>query len=131
MKQQDDPLKKLFDGFDPQLDDTTRFMSRLEARLDSVEIIRSKTAASRRLYIIAAVIAAFVGFVSGVIITLLLPHIGLNMLTSSSTTVVAPAIARVIEPATALPILLIAALSLFIAVNAYSVTLYFLKLRRK
>ncbi len=131
MKQQDDPLKKLFDVFDPQLDDTTRFMSRLEARLDSVEIIRSKTAASRRLYIIAAVIAAFVGFVSGVIITLLLPHIGLNMLTSSSTTVVAPAIARVIEPATALPILLIAALSLFIAVNAYSVTLYFLKLRRK
>lgn len=123
MKQQEDSLKNLFDGFDPELGDTVRFMSRLETRLDSVEMIRSRSAESRRHYIMAAVIAAFAGFVSGVIIMLLLPHIGLQMLTPSSVATVATLVSRFFEPATALPILLTAALSLFIAVNAYSVTL--------
>ena len=123
MKQQEDPLKNLFDGFDPELGDTDSFMSRLEARLDGVEMIRNRSADSRRRYIIAAVIAAFAGFVSGVIIMLLLPHINLQMLTPSPVTAGATFVSRFFEPATVLSILLTAALSLFIAVNAYSATL--------
>lgn len=123
MKQQEDPLKNLFDGFDPELGDTDSFMSRLEARLDGVEMIRNRSADSRRRYIIAAVIAAFAGFVSGVIIMLLLPHISLQMLTPSPVTAGSTFVSRFFEPATVLSILLTAALSLFIAVNAYSVTL--------
>lgn len=123
MKQQEDPLKNLFDGFDPELGDTDSFMSRLEARLDGVEMIRNRSADSRRRYIIAAVIAAFAGFVSGVIIMLLLPHISLQMLTPSPVTAGATFVSRFFEPATVLSILLTAALSLFIAVNAYSATL--------
>lgn len=130
MKQQEDPLKNLFDGFDPELGDTARFMSRLEARLDSVEMIRSRSAESRRHYIMAAVIAAFAGFVSGVIIMLLLPHIGLQMLTPSTVAADTTLVSRFFEPMTALPILLTAALSLFIAVNAYSVTLSALRSSR-
>lgn len=131
MKQQEDPLKNLFDGFDPELGDTARFMSRLEARLDSVEMIRSRSAESRRHYIMAAVIAAFAGFVSGVIIMLLLPHIGLQMLTPSTVAADTTLVSRFFEPMTALPILLTAALSLFIAVNAYSVTLSALRSSRR
>lgn len=123
MKQQEDPLKNLFDGFDPELGDTDSFMSRLEARLDGVEMIRNRSADSRRRYIIAAVIAAFAGFVSGVIIMLLLPHISLQMLTPSPVAAGSTFVSRFFEPATVLSILLTAALSLFIAVNAYSVTL--------
>ena len=123
MTQHEDPLKQLFDGFDPALDDTGRFMSRLEARLDSVEHIRDAAAATRRRYIIAALVAAFAGFVSGVIIMLLLPHISLQMLTPSPVTAGATFVSRFFEPATVLSILLTAALSLFIAVNAYSVIL--------
>lgn len=131
MKQQEDPLKNLFDGFDPELGDTARFMSRLEARLDRVEMIRSRSAESRRHYIMAAVIAAFAGFVSGVIIMLLLPHIGLQMLTLSPVAADTIPVSRFFEPMTALPILLTAALSLFIAVNAYSVTLSALRSSRR
>lgn len=131
MKQQEDPLKNLFDGFNPELGDTARFMSRLEARLDSVEMIRSRSAESRRHYIMAAVIAAFAGFVSGVIIMLLLPHIGLQMLTPSTVAADTTLVSRFFEPMTALPILLTAALSLFIAVNAYSVTLSALRSSRR
>lgn len=131
MKQQEDPLKNLFDGFNPELGDTARFMSRLEARLDSVEMIRSRSAESRRHYIMAAVIAAFAGFVSGVIIMLLLPHIGLQMLTPSPVAADTTFVSRFFEPMTALPILLTAALSLFIAVNAYSVTLSALRSSRR
>ena len=131
MKPQEDPLKNLFDGFDPELGDTARFISRLEARLDSVEMIRSRSAESRRHYIMAAVIAAFAGFVSGVIIMLLLPHIGLQMLTPSPIAADTTLVSRFFEPMTALPILLTAALSLFIAVNAYSVTLSALRSSRR
>lgn len=119
----DDPLKQLFDSYDPELRDTDAFMNNLEARLDSVEMIRSRSAESRRHYIMAAVIAAFAGFVSGVIIMLLLPHIGLQMLTPSTVAADPIPVSRFFEPATVLSILLTAALSLFIAVNAYSVTL--------
>lgn len=119
----DDPLKQLFDNYDPDLRDTDAFMNNLEARLDSVEIIRSHAAATRRRYIIAALIAAFAGFISGVIITILLPHIGLQMLISEASATAPGLMPNFLSPITIISVLLTAAISLFIALNTYTVTL--------
>ena len=130
MKQEEDPLKEMFDGFEPQIGDSDEFMSRLESRLDSVEIIRDRAAEARRRSILAAVIAAFVGFAFGVLTTLLMPHIGLAVFTSA-TDASAPGLwGFTFDPMAVISLVLTAALSLFIAVNAYSVTLSALRTRR-
>lgn len=131
MKQEEDPLKELFDGFEPHIGDSDDFMSRLESRLDSVEMIRDRAADSRRRCILAAVIAAFVGFVFGVLITLSMPYIGLAVFTSATDATASGLWGFTFDPMAVISLVFTAALSLFIAVNAYSVTLSALKSRSK
>ncbi|MDE6371006.1 MAG: hypothetical protein K2K92_05910 [Duncaniella sp.] len=79
-----DPLKDIFDSYDPILGPADDFMARLNARLDAVEEVRTShqleverlnrhmSAIKRRLHM--ATIAAFVvGFLSGALCAMLTP----------------------------------------------------------
>ena len=76
---EDDKLKELFGDFNPLLSDSTRFMERLNDRLDTVELIRRNNclvkAANRR----ALVLAALAGIVVGVGMSWLVPYISLSI----------------------------------------------------
>lgn len=72
---EEDSIKKLFDGFNPELTSDTMFMSRLQRNMEAVELVKRNSAAVRRRNKTAVVVAALAGFVTGVLLTLLLPHI--------------------------------------------------------
>ena len=82
---EDDKLKKLFAGFDPEMASDACFMSGLRKSMEAVEIVRQHSMAMRRKNRKAVVIAAVAGFVSGVLFTLLLPMIGEWLHTSRPT----------------------------------------------
>ncbi|MDE6540624.1 MAG: hypothetical protein K2L74_01285 [Muribaculaceae bacterium] len=70
----DDKIKKLFDGFEPAGGSTDdAFMRRLRGSLDAVEHVRRDMAAERRRNRTAVVAAAIAGFASGLAAALLMP----------------------------------------------------------
>lgn len=77
----DDKLKELFSGFEPELSPDSQFMSRLQRRMEAVELVKTHSAALRRRNKIAVVVAAVSGFVTGVVMTLLYPLIGTYIMT--------------------------------------------------
>ncbi|MBD5183068.1 MAG: hypothetical protein HDS99_04670 [Bacteroidales bacterium] len=75
MDTQDKDIKKLFDGFNPSLNDTDKFLRRLENSMDGVEFIRQSQKNTLRHYRRAAVISGIFGFLCGCVMMLLLPWI--------------------------------------------------------
>lgn len=71
----DDSLKSMFDGFDPQLGSDRLFMERLQRRLDTVEDVKHINSGYIRSLRRRAVIASLAGFAAGIITTLLMPWI--------------------------------------------------------
>ena len=71
-----DNLKEIFNAFEPNLAPSTRFMSRLERNLDSVEYIRRQNLEAKARSKRAVAIAAAVGFATGVIFSFALPYVG-------------------------------------------------------
>ncbi len=69
----DDKLKELFSDFQPDLSSDFQFMKRLERNMEAVELVKRRSEAVRKRNKIAVVVAAFSGFVVGVILTLLYP----------------------------------------------------------
>lgn len=124
---EDDKLKQLFSDFNPPLSDDGLFMSRLESRLDSVELVRRQHAVLRRRRTIAVAISAVAGFVTGVIFTLLLPYIASAAadikLSFAATSFVFKAADNYLFPAT----LFMAAASAFVVLNTYELSLWALK----
>lgn len=76
---EDDKLKNLFTGFNPQLSDDNLFMSQLERSLQAVEFAKNHCAEVKRQNRLAIIISAIVGFICGVTFTLCYPYL-LNML---------------------------------------------------
>lgn len=72
----DDKIKDLFNDFHPELSSSFLFMDRLKKNMEVVEIVRQQRVALKRLNRIAVSIAAFCGFVMGVILTLLFSLVG-------------------------------------------------------
>ena len=72
----DNELKELFERFDPPMPADGKFMARLSAKLDTVEIIRRQQAQSKRWHRHCLAIAAAAGFCVGVVMTLLMSYIG-------------------------------------------------------
>jgi hypothetical protein len=72
----EDKLQELFDNFKPELSSDNLFMNKLQQNLNSVELVRQQNAVLRAQNKTAVAIAAFVGFVVGVLFTLALPYIG-------------------------------------------------------
>lgn len=71
---EDDELKSLFSGFEPELSSDFRFMDKLRRNLDSVEIIKRHAAEARSRSGKAVAIAGFVGFIVGFLFSLALPY---------------------------------------------------------
>lgn len=73
---EDDKIKDLFNDFQPEMSSSFLFMSRLQKNMETVEILKQHNIALKKRNRIAVVIAAFSGFIMGVILTLLFPLIG-------------------------------------------------------
>lgn len=73
---ENDEIKKLFCGFDPELSPDIQFMSKLQRNLAAVEVVKQHSASVRKRNRIAVVVAALSGFAMGVLFTLLMPVFG-------------------------------------------------------
>lgn len=70
---ENDEIKDLFAGFNPQVGGSRDFMNRLSRNLDTIDMIKKHNIAVRRVNRMAAVIAVIAGFAAGVAATMLLP----------------------------------------------------------
>lgn len=71
----DNKLKSLFEDYQPEISSDFIFMNNLQRNMDAMEMVRQHNIAMQRQNRRAVVMAAFVGFISGIIITLLFPYI--------------------------------------------------------
>ncbi|MDE6554019.1 MAG: hypothetical protein K2K98_13835 [Muribaculaceae bacterium] len=120
---EEDKIKDIFSSYDPELTSSLEFMERLERNLDAVELIHRENAAVMKRNRIAVAVAACTGFFSGILFSLLLPYL-MDMIQSLIATFPGMT-AHNINPGytQALSWILIGAASVFIAVNAYDITL--------
>lgn len=72
---EDDKIKELFSGFEPQLSSDSRFMRKLQQNMEAVELVKRRSESVRKRNRVAVVVAALSGFVAGVILSLLYPLI--------------------------------------------------------
>jgi hypothetical protein len=72
----DDKLKELFTNFQPEMSSSLQFMAKLQKNMEQVEILRQHHLAIKERNKFAVCIAAAIGFLVGVILTLLFPLIG-------------------------------------------------------
>lgn len=71
----DDKLRNLFAGYEPEMQNDAVFMARLERNLRAVEFIREKNAAAKRNNRVAMAIACVVGFLAGGLFITVMPYI--------------------------------------------------------
>lgn len=72
---EDDKLKSLFAGFDPELSPDRLFMDKLKRNMESVEIVKRRLSEARARSRRAVAIAAVVGFLVGFFSSLALPYL--------------------------------------------------------
>lgn len=72
---EDDKLKSLFAGFDPELSPDRLFMDKLKRNMESVEIVKRGLSEARARSRRAVTIAAVVGFIVGFLSSLALPYL--------------------------------------------------------
>lgn len=114
----DDDIKTLFSGFNPELSDDSRFMARLTDRLEAVEMVRQHNAMYGRINRLAVIIAAMAGFVMGAVCTVFLPEIK-NLIYGLELWSLLKAHDFIDAFAPVAVWLIIAAVSLVVAFNAY------------
>lgn len=71
----DSQIKQLFSGFRPTLSDDVSFMARLDERLAIIDDVLEYRERLRRQSRRAIVVAALLGFLTGVVFSLLLPYL--------------------------------------------------------
>ncbi len=71
----DDKIKDLFKGFDPELSSDFMFLDRLQQKMDAVELAKQYHRSMRKRSRMAIAIAALAGFIVGVVCTLAFPLI--------------------------------------------------------
>ena len=69
----DKDIKDLFAGFNPEMSSDRLFMTRLEGRLHSGELLKEQQARMARRSRVAVAVAAVVGFFTGMLFYALLP----------------------------------------------------------
>ncbi|MDE6512161.1 MAG: hypothetical protein K2L00_08755 [Muribaculaceae bacterium] len=119
---EEERLKEIFSGYNPKLSSSMDFMERLELRLDAVEIVRKENESIIKRNRIAVVFASLAGFITGVISTLLFPY--LHGLVNSVADIILStcSIPTPIYGLQILTWLLIGGISVFVAVNTYSIS---------
>lgn len=71
----DDKFKELFQDFEPEMKSNDLFMSRLQNRLDNVELVKERNDEIVHRSRIAVVVAFVVGIVAGSLLSLAIPYI--------------------------------------------------------
>lgn len=127
---ENDEIKDLFAGFNPQVGGSRDFMNRLSRNLDTIDMIKKHNIAVRRVNRMAAVIAVIAGFAAGVAATMLLP-----VLKAAVGTVETPGISIFFMPTPDLVQaalwLLVGVVSVLVALSVYDVSAGLLKARQK
>lgn len=75
MEEDDDKIRQLFADFNPHLTSDSAFIDRLNKAMDSVEMIRQRSAEQRRRNRRAVVIAAVAGFAAGAVTSAVMPFV--------------------------------------------------------
>ena len=122
MTMDDKQLKDIFNRFDPEMPSDFTFLSQLQRSLDAIEVVKQENISLRRRNRIAVAIAAAVGIVVGSLLTLLMPYFGEWM----STLDIAGRFILAVD-FRIVGLLLVAAVSVIISVNAYELALARLK----
>lgn len=119
---EDDNIKKLFADFAPSLSSDSLFMAQLERRMQAVEMVKRHTAARHRASRIAVVVAAVAGFAMGALLSLFLPLLADRV---SDISISVPDFGGVNIPLSwqIAGWVIMAALSSFTAINAYTLTM--------
>lgn len=73
---EEEKIRELLSGFNPSLSSDEEFIDRLERNINAVESVRRQAVELRRKNRIAVAVAAVSGFITGVLLTLVLPEIG-------------------------------------------------------
>ncbi|MCM1028595.1 MAG: hypothetical protein NC342_03475 [Pseudoflavonifractor sp.] len=115
-------IRQLFADFNPPMTSGDRFMERLRGSIDAVEEVRQQAAAIRRRSRIAVSVAAVTGFITGVLLTLLMPLLG-DMVTSVDLSRPIFHVSRLSIDWHMLAWLASAAVSVVMAINAYDITM--------
>lgn len=119
---EDDKIKEIISGYDPELSSSIDFMERLERNLKAVELIHQENEAALKRNRLAVAIASFSGFVTGVICTLLFPYI--NAMISSLTYAITASF-QLIDFDYGINViswLLIGGVSVLVALNTYNIS---------
>lgn len=117
---EDDKLKDLFNGFQPELSSSFQFMNRLQKNMETVELLKQHNATLRRRNKLAVAIAAFSGFVTGVIMTLLFPLIS-NWISTFNISIPHLQISGFAINYSILAWVIMAGVSIITALNAYEI----------
>ncbi len=119
----EDKLQELFDNFKPELSSDNLFMNKLQQNLNSVELVRQQNAVLRAQNKKAVAIAAFVGFVVGVLFTLALPYIGAAVANLQASLQVGSFAKALADNYLTFAWIVIGGTAVFSAVNTYEISL--------
>lgn len=70
---ENDNLKSIFDGFDPELSSDSQFITKLQAKLRAIEEVKDEVSSLRRRNRLSLMVASLAGFIAGVLMTVLFP----------------------------------------------------------
>lgn len=126
---EDDKLKKLFSDFEPDISSDFQFMTKLQRNMNAVEIVRQHTSAQRKRCRTAVLIAAVSGFISGVILTLLFSLIE-DWITTIQISITHLSISPISIDSRLIAYIVMAAVSVITALNAYEIAMARLSLRK-
>lgn len=127
---EDDKIRDIFSKFEPPLSGDFQFMNRLEANIRSVELVKEHNAKLRVMNRKAVVIAAFVGFLCGILFSLALPAIGDGMMNLRQTVASGSFLGFMANNYLPISWAMIAVVSGFIALNTFELSLFLLQRRR-
>ena len=128
---EDDKIRDLFKGFEPDLSSDVSFMNRLRCKLDSVELVRQHHAAVKARSRKAVVIAAMAGFVAGCLCSLALPYVGTAVASWRMSMPDESLLTLLADYYQVLAWLVIGGMAMMTAMNAYDLSLAVMKMRRK
>lgn len=119
---EEDKIKELFSGYDPDISSGIAFMERLERNLNAVELIHQENSEVLKRNRIAVAMASMAGFLTGVIFTLLFPYIDSLVQTLMSTILTACSLPDSLYGVHVISWLAIGGVSAFVALNTYSLS---------
>lgn len=120
---EEDKLKDIFSAYEPKLSSSLVFMERLERNLNAVELIHKENAEVMKRNRIAVAIASVAGFIAGIIFTLQLPYIKGIVASIMETFPAFGSLDSTGSYSLGIAYLIIGAVSVFVAINTYSISL--------